>query len=138
MALLTEDDYSEIGRMQLKHKEAEAQRFLVFVDFRLQPGLYQVDQCDVLVIIPPTYPMAGNDMLWTYPRLLRADGRVIPGTIDPTNSSYQSVSQNYDGKVYDRWSRHWTSGNQVWRPGRDNITTIVNRLTYVLTNSHEG
>lgn len=138
MALLTEEDYFDLEHMELKFKEAENLRFLVLLDFQLPAGLYQVNQCNVLVVIPPTYPTAGNDMLWTYPRLQRADGRAIPGTLDPSRSDYLTYMQVYDEKVYDRWSRHWQAENQRWRPGRDNISTIVNRLTYVLTNSHEG
>lgn len=142
MALLTKEDYSDLERMGLKFREAESLRFLVFLDFPLTVGLYQVSQCNVLVIIPPTYPTAGNDMLWTYPRLQRADGIVIPGTLDPNNPDYRLESQRdvrtYEGNVYERWSRHWNVGNQLWRAGRDDITTIINRLTYVLANSHEG
>ena len=138
MALLTEEDYSELDRMQLKFKEDEGRRLLVFLDFKLKAALYQVDQCNVLVVIPHSYPMAGNDMLWTYPRLQRADGRLIPGTLDPGSANYQQHMHSYEENIYDRWSRHWQVGTQVWRAGRDNITTIVNRLTYVLANSHEG
>lgn len=138
MALLTEEDYSDLERMELKFKEDETKRLLVFLDFQLAPGLYQVDRCNVLVIIPPTYPAAGNDMLWTYPRLQRTDGRVIPGTIDLSNQESQRDVRIFEEKVYERWSRHWNKGNQLWRPAKDNVTTIVNRLTYVLKNSHEG
>ncbi|MGZ8236270.1 MAG: E2/UBC family protein [Methylobacter sp.] len=138
MALLTEEDYSDLERMQLKFKEDDANRLLVFIDFDLVTGLYQVDRCNALVIIPPTYPAAGNDMFWTYPRLQRTDGLIIPGTIDPALPDCQRDIRVFEEKTYDRWSRHWQVGNQIWRAGRDNITTIVNRLTYVLANSHEG
>jgi hypothetical protein len=77
-------------------------------------------------------------MLWTYPRLQRTDGRAIPGTIDPIKPDHQRHIRIFEEKTYERWSRHWNVGNQVWRAGRDNITTIVNRLTYVLANSHEA
>lgn len=135
MALLTEEDYSDLARMGLKYEEDEAKRFLVFLNFKLTPGLYQADQCNVLVVIPQNYPTAGNDMLWTYPRLQRTDGRAIAGTLDLNNPAYMQCMHSYKGNVYDRWSRHWLEGKQVWRAGRDNITTIVNRLTYVLAHS---
>ena len=138
MALLIEEDYCDLERMQMEYKEDEGQRFLVFPNFKLKAGLYQVDQCSVLVVIPQNYPTAGNNMLWTYPRLQRTDGRVIPGTIDLSNPVSSRDTRTFEGKVYERWSRHWQVGNQVWRAGRDNITTIVNRLTFVLENSHEG
>ena len=138
MALLIEEDYSDLERMQLEFKEDEGLRFLVFLNFKLSSGLYQVDQCNVLVIIPQNYPAAGNDMLWTYPRLQRTDGREIPGTIAPGNPDNQRDVRIFEEKIYERWSRHWNVGNQVWRAGRDNITTIVNRLSYVLANSHEA
>lgn len=137
MTLLTDEDYSNLERMQLKFEEDEAKHLLVFIDFKLNAGLYQVDQCNVLVVIPPNYPAAGNDMFWTYPRLQRTDGLVIPGTIDSTLSDCQRDIRIFEGKTYDRWSRHWEKDNQKWRAGKDNIETIVNRLTYVLANSHE-
>lgn len=138
MALLTEEDYSDLERMELKYKEDDDQRLLVFLDFKLNAGLYQVEQCNVLVIIPQNYPTAGNDMLWTYPRLQRTDGQVIPGTIASSYPDSQRDIRIFEEKTYERWSRHWNVGNQVWRAGRDNITTIVNRLTYVMANSHEA
>ena len=140
MALLTNDDYAHLTRIALPYTEDESQRFLVFRGFPLSCGLYQVDKCDVLVVIPPTYPAAGNDMLWTYPCLKRQDGRLIPGTIPitPENPQQNRDVRIFEGNVYERWSRHWNVGNQLWRPGRDDVTTIANRLTYVLANSHEG
>lgn len=138
MALLTECDYMELERMQLDVLEDEPKRFLIFKNFQLKPGLYQVESCDVIVVIPSSYPQAGNDMFWTYPRLLRSDNAVIPGTLDLGHSQYLVHMQTFDGKVFDRWSRHWQVGNQIWRPGRDDVRTIINRLTYVLANSLEG
>lgn len=136
MAVLTDEDYSELSRMSMDFTEDEGQRFLVFRNFQLKTGLYQVDSCEVLVVIPPTYPAAGNDMLWTYPRLQCLDGREIPGTIAMSNHESQRDVRHFDGKTYERWSRHWNSGNQVWRAGRDDISTIVNRITCVLNNPH--
>jgi|GEM_PF-1605732 len=138
MALLTKEDYSKLAAMSLEYKEELNQRFLVFPKFKLVENLYQVNFCEILVVIPETYPAAGNDMLWTYPRLLRTDGLLIPGTIpDCPNPANRDV-RVFEGKVFERWSRHWNAGNQLWRPGKDEINTIVNRLTYVLANSHEN
>ncbi|HEY9277000.1 MAG TPA: E2/UBC family protein [Methylotenera sp.] len=138
MAILTNEDYSKLEAMNLKYKEDNDKRFLVFLDFQLKPGLYQINSCDILVVIPETYPNAGNDMFWTNPRLQRTDGMVIPGTIPADQPEANRDVRIFEGKIYERWSRHWNSGNQLWRAGKDEISTIVNRLTYVLANSHEA
>ena len=137
MGLLTEEDYSDLVRMEMKYKEDEDKHLLVFPDFKLSAGLYQVDQCNVLVVIPENYPAAGNDMLWTFPSLQCKDGRLIPGTIATNKPNNERDIRVFEEKTYERWSRHWNAGNQLWRAGRDNITTVVNRLTYVLANPHE-
>ena len=138
MALLTKADYSKLEDMSLDYKEDTDRRFLVFQKFKLVPNLYQVDFCEILVVIPETYPTAGNDMLWTFPRLLRTDNLVIAGTILAEQEQLGRDVRIYDGKVFERWSRHWNAANQLWRPGKDEVSTIINRLTYVLANSHEA
>lgn len=138
MALLTKADYSKLEDMSLDYKEDIEHRFLVFQKFKLVPSLYQVDFCEILVVIPETYPAAGNDMLWTYPRLLRTDNLVIPGTIPAEQDQASRDVRIFEGSVFERWSRHWSTANQLWRPGKDEISTIINRLNYVLANSHEA
>jgi hypothetical protein len=61
-------------------------------------------------------------MAYFYPALARANGRPIPATTTDT----------FDGKVWQRWSRHRTSANP-WRPGIDNLATHFGLIEHWLT-----
>jgi hypothetical protein len=80
----------------------------------------------VLVVIPPNYPQAGNDMFWTHPHLHRADGRAILGVGG-------GDGRCWNGREFCRWSRHWDgSASGAWRPGRDDIISIYRRIEWAL------
>ena len=84
---------------------------VVLYGFPLPAG-YRHSQVDVNVRIEPGYPDTQIDMVYVYPALERADGRTIPATcLEP-----------FDGKEWQRWSRHRTPANP-WRPGIDNLAT---------------
>jgi E2/UBC family protein E/multiubiquitin len=74
---------------------------------------------DLAVQIPPTYATTELDMAWFYPSLARPDGRAINGL----------SLQPFDGKQWQRWSRHRPPTNP-WRPGIDDLRT---HLAYVDT-----
>lgn len=76
------------------------------------PAGYTADRVDVNVRIEPGYPDAQIDMAYFYPAIARKDGRSI-GALS---------SDQFDGKVWQRWSRHRTPANP-WRPGVDNLST---------------
>lgn len=76
------------------------------------PAGYTVDRVAVNVRIEPGYPEAQIDMAYFLPALQRRDGRAIPATCGDT----------FDGKTWQRWSRHRTGANP-WRPGIDNLST---------------
>jgi hypothetical protein len=129
MALLFEEDYTKLKERGLSYEESESQRFFVFTSYQLPQALYTVERCDVLVVIPPNYNQAGNDMFWTYPRLLRADGKQIPQVLDPGGGD----NRVWNGKEFCRWSRHWNpSGQGAWRPGMDDIVSIYRRVDWAL------
>ena len=69
-------------------------------------------------------------MLWTHPRLIRADGKPIPRTNDPGGGD----NRVFNGEEFCRWSRHWRQGPSVWKPGKDNIVTIFRRIEWALGN----
>ena len=84
---------------------------VVIYGFHVPPG-YRQHQVDACVRIEPGYPDTQIDMVYVYPALERADGRTIPATcLEP-----------FDGKEWQRWSRHRTPANP-WRPGVDNLAT---------------
>lgn len=126
MALLLPGDYKKLEERGITFEESEAQRFFIFTVFALPKGVYAVDRCDVLVIIPPNYNQAGNDMLWTNPRLVRASGQSIPASNEPGGGD----NRTWNGREFCRWSRHWASGPSVWRPGRDDILSIYRRVKW--------
>lgn len=128
--MLLEEDYAHLADFGLTYEESEEDRFFIFTQYALPPRLYTVEECEILVVVPPNYNQAGNDMFWTYPHLVRRDGRPIPATLGPGRSD----NRIWRSKEFCRWSRHWRSGPSSWRPGRDNIISIYRRIDWALRN----
>lgn len=129
MALLLDSDYERLREAGLEFDEDIAQRFFVFLGVRPHEGQYNVPACDVLVVVPPNYPQAGNDMFWTYPRLHRSDGRPIPRVLEPGGGD----NRFWKGREFCRWSRHWDpSSPGGWRPGKDDIMSVYRRIEWAL------
>lgn len=84
---------------------------VVVYGFPIPPG-YNVNEVAVNVRIDAGYPDTQIDMAYFYPPLARADGRPIGAT----------CADAFDGKSWQRWSRHRTPANP-WRPGLDNLST---------------
>jgi hypothetical protein len=76
------------------------------------PHGYNVDKVTVNVRIESGYPDTQIDMAYFHPPLGRVDGRAIRAL----------SSDNFDGRTWQRWSRHRTPANP-WRPGIDNLAT---------------
>lgn len=131
MALLLDEDYDKLACHDVGIEEDEAARFVVFTDFALAPEFYTVANANILVAIPENYNQAGNDMFWTHPRLIRADGQVIPATSNVGDGD----NRQYAGQEYCRWSRHWpTNKSGAWRSGIDDIISIYRRVCWALKN----
>lgn len=79
---------------------------------RSLPDGYNQRQVDLNFRIEPMYPDTQLDMVYFTPALSRKDGTGI-GALS---------NDIFDGKVWQRWSRHRTPQNP-WRPGIDNIET---------------
>ena len=84
---------------------------VVLYDFPIPRG-YRLRQADVNVRIESGYPDTQIDMVYVHPTLERADGRRIAAV----------ANDRFDGKLWQRWSRHRTPANP-WRPGVDNLAT---------------
>ena len=84
---------------------------VVLHDFDVPYG-YNVAAVNVNVRIDTGYPEAQIDMVYFYPDLHLKNGRAI-GAIS---------SDVFDGKTWQRWSRHRTPENP-WRPGVDGLET---------------
>lgn len=129
MPLLLDEDYSKLKGRGIAVAEDENQRFVIFRSVSLPRDLYNVESCDVLVVIPPNYNQAGNDMLWTYPYLQRRDGKPIPAVLGPGGGD----NRIWEGREHCRWSRHWNPPSLgIWRPGKDDVISIHRRVMWAL------
>jgi hypothetical protein len=131
MSLLFDEDYEKLEQRGFSWEEDPQSRFFIFKDYALPAGMYNVDKCDVLVVIPPNYNHGGNDMFWTYPMLSRKDGKAIP----KINTPSMNDNRHYGGREFCRWSRHWhPNTSSAWRPGKDDIISIQRRIEWALKN----
>lgn len=110
---LAEEDMEwldELGLMYELVAEGGSPRVIIY-GWPLPAG-YNVDRVDVNVRIDPGYPDTQIDMVYFSPALARRDGRAIGALSD----------DSFDGKIWQRWSRHRTNANP-WRPGLDCLAT---------------
>jgi Prokaryotic E2 family E len=84
---------------------------LVLYDYPVPPG-YDRDRVDLHLRIESGYPDVQIDMVYFYPALAKIGGGAI-NALTP---------EAFDGRTWQRWSRHRTSENP-WRPGLDNVET---------------
>jgi hypothetical protein len=110
---LPADDIAWLESLGLKYELVTEDKVLrvVICDLPISGG-YDRDRVDVNVRIEPGYPDTQIDMAYFYPGLYRTDGRAIAAICDDL----------FDGKTWQRWSRHRTPANP-WRPGIDNLAT---------------
>lgn len=90
--------------------EGKIKRVVIF-NFPVLAG-YNQKTVDLNVRIEAAYPDTQIDMVYFSPPLTRTDGKPISAT----------ASDNFDGKAWQRWSRH-RSNRHPWRPGLDNLST---------------
>jgi len=86
MALLFDEDYQILEASGLEYDEDETQRFLVIKNFPLTNDLYvhsgvDLEQVEVLWVVPSDYNTSGGDMFWVHPALSRGDGQEIPSVL---------------------------------------------------------
>ena len=79
------------------------------------PEQYDHTTADVLILIPPAYPLAQIDMFYTYPTIKLRNG----GT--PVNADQPL---NFGDRTWQRWSRH-----HAWREGKDSIRSFITAMT---------
>jgi len=83
-------------------------------DFPTVAG-YNHSRVTAAIRLETGYPNTELNMVYFFPALARADGKAIGAT---------QATQQIDGKVFQRWSRHRTAQNP-WKAGRDNIGTHI-------------
>ena len=77
------------------------------------PGGYNHATVSAALQLPESYPDTQIDMVYFYPHLAGTNGRL--GGLSPLE---------FDGKIWQQWSRHRTTANP-WRRGYDCIETHV-------------
>lgn len=86
------------------------------------PEGYCLNTVDVNIQINNSYPTTQIDMAYFYPAISRTDKKNINCVTQDT----------FDGKIWQRWSRHRTSSNP-WQPGIDCIATHIAYINSWLT-----
>ena len=92
------------------------QKGIVLNDFALPSGKFNVDQADILILLPPSYPDTAPDMFYADPWLKLKASSGWPKAADQ--------AFKFTGRNWQRWSRH----NKEWRPGIDSLRTFICRI----------
>lgn len=93
---------------------------VVIRDYPVGAG-YVPGRTDLMVRLLPGYPTSQIDMWYFHPPLARADGAQIRAL----------VSDTFEGKTWQGWSRHRT-GLNPWRPDIDDIGTHLALVEHCL------
>lgn len=86
---------------------------LILSGWPLPPG-YDHEAADLLLRLNPGYPDVNPDMWWFDPPVRLADGAGLPAT---------DVVEQYLGRSWQRWSRHFTNGQ--WQSGIDGLESFL-------------
>jgi hypothetical protein len=114
--LLSEEDLQHLRDKQYEYVVRQDAGFVCVVIRNLQLATrYVPNVTDLLVRLPPNFPMAKPDMFWTYPHVKLSKGS-FPSRADVFNLAYE-------GRQWQQWSRHLDAAN--WRPGRDSLRTFL-------------
>ena len=84
------------------------------------PGRSDHDHVALLLLLPNGYPDAAPDMFYVHPWIK------LRGTSNWPAAA--SVSLQFVGTNWQRWSRHWSD----WRPGIDGIQTWLLKVRHAL------
>lgn len=112
---LPEADRSFLDSTQLTWEavvEGNVRRIIIH-NFPLPSG-YTAETTMVNIRLEAAYPDTQIDMAYFFPAIVRQNKAPIKAT----------AIDSFDGKQWQRWSRHRTANNP-WRPGLDNIATHI-------------
>jgi hypothetical protein len=112
---LPEEDVEFLNSLNLEWECVIENRIkrVVIRSFPLPSG-YNLSCVDLNMQISNSYPTTQIDMAYFFPAMSRVDNK-------PIRALAQDV---FDGKSWQRWSRHRTASNP-WQPGVDNVATHV-------------
>jgi len=89
--------------------------YVVFKDFPLPPGIYNMEKTDLLIFTTPHYPNAGFDMFWTNEGLTLKNGGI------PKQAEHIEL---HLGNKRRRFSYHPYNA-KPWNPSEDNVARFV-------------
>ena len=93
---------------------------VVIDPWQLPSGKYDHDQVALLLLLPNGYPDAAPDRFYVHPWIRLRGSSGWPAAA--------SVSLQFLGINWQRWSRHWSD----WRPGIDGIQTWLLKVRHAL------
>jgi|SRR6185437_581569 len=122
MSFLPSTDVAHLQSKGIAYREVQenGQKGIVLVAYGLPAARFDTGKADVLILLPPGYPDVAPDMFYLLPWVRLTTGNCYPSKAD------QSFA--FDGKTWQRWSRH----NSDWRAGVDGIWTMLKRIDTAL------
>jgi|ERR1035437_1487310 hypothetical protein len=122
MALIPKADEDFLLEKQFNYelRQAGSEIHLVIREYTFPPA-YGSTKADLLIIIPPAYPMAALDMFWTCPDVKLASGA--------WPQACEHHEPKADGRTWQRWSRHieWRSGVDTLRSFMTAVVSEINK-----------
>ena len=88
---------------------------IVFKDYPLPAGIYNIEKADFLIFTTPHYPNAGFDMFWVDPKL------TLKNNAQPKSAE---TFENHLGKQWRRFSYH-PYNTRPWNPSEDSIISFM-------------
>lgn len=122
MNFLPESDREYLSSKGISFEEAVCggNKGIILKGRPLPDGRFDASAADILIMLPAGYPDVPPDMFHLLPWV-----KLVPSNKYP-NAADQPVA--FDGKSWQRWSRH----NPEWRPGIDGMRTIIKRIEHAL------
>jgi len=117
--LLSEEDAAFLKSKEFSHSVTQVDGFVHVVIHNYQmPKAYSPQATDLLLRLPPNFPLAHPDMFWTFPHVRLQNGQ-YPDRADQFDVNFQE-------RRWQRWSRHIDASQ--WRPGTDNLKTFLGTI----------
>jgi hypothetical protein len=116
-------DNSFEGRWEFK--KLDNLNILYLRNFRIPEG-YNVQEADMILIVPDRYDSVQLDMAYFKPHLSRADKKPL----------IKATPRKFGDEIFQQWSRHRTNDNP-WIIGIDCIETHIDLITFFLRKELE-
>lgn len=94
---------------------ADGSQWVLLHEFPTLANGYEPHSVIAAIRIETGYPKAALDMVYFFPAIRRKDGKPIGAT---------QGTQNIDGKIFQRWSRHYTK-EHPWVIGENSLETHI-------------